>query len=160
MDIQDIYSIVDRFEQSSMTEFQIKFNDLELTCKRNSDCSDLNHARMNIPKDQEETELVFSAKTYEKTEEDKVKDRKTNEKIFDLRSKVAGTFYRAASPESEPFVQIGQKVKKGDIVGMIEAMKMMNDIISPVDGVITEIRAKNEELVEFDAVLLKIAEQK
>ena len=67
-----------------------------------------------------------------------------------------GVFYDRRNPESEPFVQVGDRVKKGDPLCIIEAMKVMNEIASPQDGVIQEILVENEALVEFDQPLFII----
>jgi acetyl-CoA carboxylase biotin carboxyl carrier protein len=66
---------------------------------------------------------------------------------------LAGTFYRAPAPGATPFVEVGTKVEEGDVVGILEIMKLMNNVTAPCAGVIREIRAKNEEFVEFGQVL-------
>jgi biotin carboxyl carrier protein len=85
---------------------------------------------------------------------DNSKDLEIKDEDTLVRAKVAGTFYRAESPDSTPFVQVGQKVKKGDVLGMIEAMKMMNNITSPIDGEVLDIVAGNEDLVGYDDILI------
>lgn len=69
---------------------------------------------------------------------------------------LVGTFYRASAPDAAPFVEVGDQVKTGDVLCIVEAMKSMNEIQSDVSGVIKEICANNAELVEFDQVLFKI----
>ena len=66
---------------------------------------------------------------------------------------LAGTFYRAPAPGAPPFVEIGAVVKEGDVVGILEIMKLMNHVNAPCAGVISRICAKNEEFVEFGQVL-------
>lgn len=73
-----------------------------------------------------------------------------------VRSPMVGTFYAASSPEAEPFVKVGQKVKPGDVLCIIEAMKMFNQIESEVEGVVTRILAENGQPVEFDEPLFII----
>lgn len=70
-----------------------------------------------------------------------------------VKSPFVGTFYEASSPGSEPFVRIGKRIKKGDTLCIIEAMKLMNGIESEVDGVITQILIRNGEPVEYDQPL-------
>ena len=70
-----------------------------------------------------------------------------------VKSPFVGTFYEAPSPDVEPFVKIGQKVKKGDTLCIVEAMKLMNEIEAEKDGVIKEILVNNSEPVEFDQAL-------
>lgn len=69
---------------------------------------------------------------------------------------MVGVFYLAPSPDAEPFVKVGQSVKKGDTVCIIEAMKLMNEIQAEEDGVITEVLAKNGEIIEFGQPLFAI----
>jgi acetyl-CoA carboxylase biotin carboxyl carrier protein len=73
-----------------------------------------------------------------------------------IRSPFVGTFYRASSPDSEPFATVGQRVKKGDSLCIIEAMKLMNEIEAEFAGVIKEILVENEEPVEYDQALFVI----
>jgi len=69
---------------------------------------------------------------------------------------LAGTFYRAPSPGAPPFVEVGAAVKEGDVVGILEIMKLMNHVTAPCAGVVAEIRANNEQFVEFGQVLAVI----
>lgn len=73
-----------------------------------------------------------------------------------VRSPMVGTFYRAASPTSANFVEVGQSVKKGDILCIVEAMKMMNHIEAEISGTIESILVENGQPVEFDQPLFTI----
>lgn len=73
-----------------------------------------------------------------------------------LVSPMVGTFYAAASPEKPPFVKVGDKVKKGQTICIIEAMKLMNEIESEYDGEIVEILVNNEAMVEFGQPLFLV----
>lgn len=72
------------------------------------------------------------------------------------RSPMVGTFYRAGSPDSEDFVSVGQTIKKGDVLCIVEAMKMMNHIEAEVGGVIESILVDNGQPVEYDQPLFTI----
>ena len=80
-------------------------------------------------------------------------DNLKEEKWNTVNSPMVGTFYASASPESKPFVTIGQSVKKGDTLCILEAMKMMNQVQAESDGKIVEILVDNAEPVEFDQPL-------
>jgi acetyl-CoA carboxylase biotin carboxyl carrier protein len=71
-------------------------------------------------------------------------------------SPMLGVFYSSPSPESEPFVKTGSKVKKGDVLCIIEAMKLMNEITAEKDGEITQVLAQNGQIVEFEQVIFKL----
>jgi acetyl-CoA carboxylase biotin carboxyl carrier protein len=73
-----------------------------------------------------------------------------------LTSPIVGTFYRSPSPDSDPFVEVGSRVKKGQVVCIIEAMKLMNEIESDADGVVVEIYPQNAQAVEFGEPLFAI----
>ena len=75
-----------------------------------------------------------------------------------VKAPLVGTYYNARSQGGTPFVEIGQQVKKGDVLCIIEAMKVMNEIPSPVDGIVQEILITNEAMVEFDQELIRIGE--
>lgn len=81
---------------------------------------------------------------------------KKEENLKTITSPMVGTFYAKASPSSNPFVKVGDRVKKGDVLCIIEAMKLMNEIESDIDGEIVEVCCKEEELVEYGTVLFKI----
>jgi acetyl-CoA carboxylase biotin carboxyl carrier protein len=73
-----------------------------------------------------------------------------------LTSPIVGTFYRSSSPDAPPFVEVGSRVKKGQVLCIIEAMKLMNEIESDVDGVVAEIYPQNAQAVEFGEPLFAI----
>jgi acetyl-CoA carboxylase biotin carboxyl carrier protein len=73
-----------------------------------------------------------------------------------LTSPIVGTFYRSPSPDAGPFVEVGSRVKKGQVLCIVEAMKLMNEIESDVDGVIAEIYPQNAQAVEFGEPLFAI----
>ena len=75
-----------------------------------------------------------------------------------VKSPVVGVFYSASAPDAPAYVNIGDKVQKGQTLCIIEAMKMMNEIKAPVSGTITEILAKNEDLIEYDQTIMLIKE--
>ena len=73
-----------------------------------------------------------------------------------IKSPMVGTFYKSSSPGAEAFVKVGDKVKKGQVVCIVEAMKLMNEIESEFDGEIVEVCLQNEDMVEYGTPLFKI----
>lgn len=110
----------------------------------------------------EEKQVVVEnvpAKEMVKMETNEIKETKIEEKVQEeniVKSPMVGTFYSKPSPNSEAYVTVGQKVKKGDVLCIIEAMKLMNEIESEFDGEVVEILVKDEETVEYGKPLFVI----
>jgi len=75
-----------------------------------------------------------------------------------VKSPLVGTFYESPSPDASAFVRVGQKVSKGETLFIVEAMKVMNEIIAPVDGTIVKINVSDATMVEFGQVVMEIKE--
>lgn len=73
-----------------------------------------------------------------------------------VKAPLVGTYYAAPSPESEPFVTVGKRVKKGDVLMIIESMKLMNEVLCEQEGTVAEILVQNGDAVEFDQPILRI----
>jgi len=86
----------------------------------------------------------------------KKEEKKISENVMKVKSPMVGTFYSAPAPGEKPFVEIGDNIKKGQVLCIIEAMKLMNEIESEVDGKVVEILIENAQPVEFDQTLFLI----
>ena len=73
-----------------------------------------------------------------------------------IEAPLVGTFYHAPAEGAEPFVKVGSQVKKGQVIGIIEAMKLMNEIQSEMDGIVEEVMVPNETVVEFGQKLIRV----
>ncbi len=98
-----------------------------------------------------QTEKIENSNDEEKKEE--VKEEK---KYHEVKSPIVGTFYRAPAPDAEPFVEVGDRVKVGQTLCIVEAMKNMNEIETDVEGIVKEICVENAKPVQFGQVLFKI----
>ena len=109
-----------------------------------------------MSKNEEQVKVIENTSNREDYEIPKVekKEEKTAGKI--ITSPMVGTFYMKPSPNSDPYVKVGQKVKKGDVLCIIEAMKLMNEIEAEFDGEIKEILVKDGESVEYGKPLFKL----
>jgi acetyl-CoA carboxylase biotin carboxyl carrier protein len=76
--------------------------------------------------------------------------------ITEIKSPMVGVFYSAPAPDAEPFVTVGKKIKKGDVLCIIEAMKLMNEITAEVDGEIVDICVESGQVVEYAQILFKV----
>ena len=126
--------------------------------------SKLNNIKLNFPdgtkidmsKNEEQVKVIENTSNREDYEIPKVekKEEKAAGKI--ITSPMVGTFYMKPSPNADPYVKVGQKVKKGDVLCIIEAMKLMNEIEAEFDGEIKEILVKDGESVEYGKPLFKL----
>lgn len=139
MKLDFIKQIMSEFDQSNVTKMKVEIDDLKIELEK-------------------ESEKVEYVKPLEK-ENKMVEEVNTKEPTgTPVKSPIVGVFYSANSPESDPYVTVGKTVKKGDIVCIIEAMKVMNEIKAPCDGTVTSILVENEALVEYDQALMVIEE--
>lgn len=160
MNIQDIYELMERFEDSSMTEMNLELEGAKIVLKKGGQFAAVQMAAESGDTVQEKSESValigksaknMTSKNHQKTK----KSEKPSGTV--IEAPLVGTFYAAPSPEAESFVKAGQEVKKGDVVGIIEAMKLMNEITAPCDGTIESIEVENGQMVEFHQVLMRIS---
>lgn len=149
MNISELKELIDFLRENGVSEFESNENGkhikLSLADFKNYDVS-------SVPTQTISTSKVES--TLQKV--DNIKEVVPSENLTCIKSPIVGTFYSKPSPEAQPFVKVGDKVKKGQVLCIIEAMKVMNEIESSCDGVIEEICANDAEIVEFSQVLFKI----
>ena len=148
MDNKKLKGIVDIFNVSGLTFMEIneKEGESEFSIKLENKGEPVPAAAYRNPS--------LETENSEPSEEERaIKDFN---KYRDIKSPMVGIFYAAPSPEAEPFIRVGDKVKKGDTLCIIEAMKLMNDVVAEEDGEIVEICVENGSLVEFGQVLFKI----
>ena len=84
------------------------------------------------------------------------KEEQKDENLQIITSPMVGTFYSSDAPDKPAYVKVGDKINKGQVVCIVEAMKLMNEIESEFDGEVVEVCAKNEEMVEYGEILFKI----
>ena len=152
MDLRKIKKLMELLEESGIAEIEVKEGAESIKLSRNTSSlaapvQQVMQQPVFAPQ-QQSTEVADSASTKNET--------KVNENKNTVNSPMVGTFYASASPESKPFVTVGQTVKKGDTLCILEAMKMMNQVQAETDGKILEILVDNAEPVEFDQPLFVI----
>lgn len=148
MDIKDIYEVWDRFEKSSLSELKLSLGGDNLELKK----------AMEVISTEDKSGKI---KQQVITKNDFMEENEQNEGDSDykeIKAPFVGTFYRSASPEAKPYVAVGDVVKKGDILGIIEAMKIMNELAAPFSGKIVEIRAEDGKMIEYNQVLFLLEE--
>lgn len=85
-----------------------------------------------------------------------VKAAAPNKNLFEVKSPMVGTYYASPSPDADAFIKVGDRVKKGDTLCIIEAMKLMNELPSEVSGIVKEISVDNAQAISFGEVIIKI----
>ena len=146
MDLKDVYELLDKFDASACCEMELNLNGTQLSLKKYSSIaapSGLNNASgLNN---------VVAGNT--QTQAEQVTDNESAGDAVEIKAPLVGTFYQAPGPDEQPYVKVGQQVKKGDVVGIIEAMKLMNEVVAPQDGVILSIDATDGNMVQYGQVL-------
>ena len=138
-------------EESGIAEIEVKEGEESIKLSRNISSS----TNMQVPQIIQQPVQTSQPPANQQASDMGVNavDNSKKEKRNTVNSPMVGTFYASASPESKPFVTIGQSVKKGDTLCILEAMKMMNQVQAESDGKIVEILVDNAEPVEFDQPL-------
>ncbi len=144
MDYKQVQSLIKDFEKSALTVLELEFDGVKIKLSKQKE-------GILSPSP---TTIVSSQHSSPKPEFVPATDPSHN---FDkIKSPLVGTFYAASAPGNPPFVQVGQRVKKGQVVCIIEAMKIMNEITSPFDGVVEKIEPKSGDAIGFDQVLMLV----
>lgn len=142
MDIEYIKKIADVMEEKSLTELAIEDNGQKISLKKGS----------IVP----QAAVVAPVVEQVAVVQEETKEEQPTRKATPITSPMVGTFYSAASPDAEPFVQVGDVIRPGQVVCIIEAMKLMNEIEADVSGKVVEICVENGQTIEFGQVLMYI----
>jgi acetyl-CoA carboxylase biotin carboxyl carrier protein len=150
VDIKDIKAIIDLMRKNSVSEFELEKQDFKIRLKRGNNGTSSSTSYEEGPLLGYQQPVVLSAGTVGTSAPQLV----INE--VDIKSPMIGTFYRAPSPESAAYVEVGTEVNPDTVVCIIEAMKVMNEIKAEAKGVITQVMVENAKPVEFGQPLFKI----
>ena len=137
MDLESIYALMERFERSTLTGLELEQNGTRLKLDRTVTAAP---AAAAVP-------VPSAAPAAQPPQESGAEY---------IKAPLVGTFYAASGPDSAPFVQAGDRVKKGQTVCILEAMKMMSEIPAPMDCVIEEVLMDYGSLAGFDAPLFRV----
>jgi len=148
MDIRKVKKLMELLEQSGMAEIEIKEGEESVKISRFGNAPQMTSTVAQQPA------AIVTPSIAVPTETAVKKDSQISGDL--ISSPMVGTFYSAPSPSAKPFVSVGQHVNKGDTVGIIEAMKIMNQIEADHSGTVVEILVKDGEAVEFGQALIVI----
>ncbi len=140
MEIDDLKELIDLLKETDITELQLEKDGTKVRIKRE---------RMLSP-------MEIQVQKFGGLQEKVISAAEEETRLITITSPIVGTFYRAPSPEAAPFVEIGSRVKKGQVLCIVEAMKLMNEIESEIDGTIIKALVENGQPVEYGEPLFLI----
>jgi acetyl-CoA carboxylase biotin carboxyl carrier protein len=149
IDYKEINKLVKFMEEKKLSHFELEVEDLKIKINRNPSPL-LPSETIPAAQETEESEVNESVQSQEAEPE------KGKNNLFFIISPMVGTFYRTPDPSSSPFVEVGDPVKKNQTLCIIEAMKLMNEIESEVNGTLEEIYVENGKAVEYGQKLFSI----
>ena len=138
MDIKSLEKIFELFDKSQASEFDLEMEDFKIKLKR---------------------ETEFNQVVVKETHQNIVYDERVISSGNWVKAPLVGTFYTKANPDAKPYIIVGQSVKKGQVLCLIEAMKVMNEIKADCNGVIKEIKGVDGKMVEFNQDIILIEEE-
>lgn len=142
MEIDDLKGLIEMLKETDITELQVEKDGIKVKIKRDKLVSAIDLSKAHVVSEKSPSQ---PAAIVEDTQ-----------RLMTVTAPIVGTFYRAATPEAVPFVEVGAKVKKGQVLCIIEAMKLMNEIESEVDGVVVRSLVENGHSVEYGEPLFMI----
>lgn len=162
LDYNQIKELISTIDSSTLRVFELECQDIKLKLSKNVSSlgNEEKEAKANTVNDittlNTSVEPLDNISTNVKS--DKIIEEVVcnDENINIVKSPLVGTYYSSSTPGGKPYVEVGSKVKKGDIICIVEAMKIMNEITSEFDGEIIEVLRHDEDIVEFGMPLFKI----
>lgn len=143
MDLESIIKLIHTVSDSSLSSFTLEEGDMKLSLTTGGVPGD--EGSVKIIREPEKT--AVRANREKEAEEDRREAAPLEGQV--VTSPLVGTFYASSGPKAERYVRVGDPVRKGQILGIVEAMKLMNEIESEFDGTVKEIYVENEQMVEY-----------
>ncbi|MCM8795955.1 MAG: acetyl-CoA carboxylase biotin carboxyl carrier protein [Candidatus Omnitrophica bacterium] len=143
MNIKEIKEMINLMNENGLVELEIEKNGMRIRLKKLGAQTESLSGPVVIEKQK------LAESTFKETLEAEKREEKLGAKTIEIKAPMVGTFYRAPSPEAPPYVEVGQLIEPGQVICIIEAMKLMNEIKSEIKGKILEILVDNAEPVEF-----------
>ncbi|GMQ80987.1 MAG: acetyl-CoA carboxylase biotin carboxyl carrier protein [Rhodothermia bacterium] len=142
MDLEQLREIIRIVEETGISEVEIEQDGLRIVVRA---------SQSGVAQ-----QIVTGAPSISTPIPDTVQAEQLAPKGIEVRAPIVGTFYRSSSPDSAPFVEVGDRVNPGDVLCIIEAMKLMNEIEAEVSGIVKEVLVENANPIEFDQRLFII----
>lgn len=160
MDIKEIQSLIKFVAKSGASEVKLEMEDLKITIKTGTDSGTETTVVQQIPMTAvpQQTIIPVTPETPSQPAAPAAPEAQADDdsKYLTIKSPIIGTFYRKPSPDKPVFVEVGSEIKQGDVLCVIEAMKLFNDIESEVSGKIVKVLVDDSTPVEFDQPLFLV----
>ncbi len=154
MELEKIIELIHTVSESNLTQFTMEEGNLKISMK-----TDKQTKVIAAPQAVAAVPAAVVTETVQTSVPAQENTQQVQEETLDgnvVKSPLVGTFYNAPSPDAEPYVKVGHTVKKGQVLAIVEAMKLMNEIESEFDGTVEKILVSNEEVVEYGQPLFVI----
>lgn len=140
MDFKEILELIEAIDKSALTKFSFEEGDTKIKIEKNREETICTKpvTQNEVLQIKEEVEIIES------------------DNFEYIKSPLIGTFYNSPSPEEEPYIAVGDKVSKNQVIGIIEVMKVMNEVKCNYDGIVEDILINNNDTVEYGQSLIKI----
>ena len=167
MNFKEIQDLIKLINKTNLTEFKMKDGEFNISIKKGDEQGDkaivVQQPLMQYPSAQMPVQQAFQAPSAPAApaapatpETDAKEEKADTSNYLEVRSPIVGTFYRSASPENPPFAKVGDKISKGDVVCIVEAMKLFNEIETEVSGTIVQVMVEDAQPIEYDQVLFLV----
>ena len=148
MDIRKVKKLIEMLENSNLEEIEIQEGEESVRLvKSHGNHQNFQPQSIIVPQESQPQSVTEETESVEEDKEDS----------NSINSLMVGTFYASASPGAKPFISVGDLVKEGDVVCIVEAMKMMNEIKSEFSGTVLSVKVENAEPVEYGQILFELS---
>ena len=154
MEFENLLTLIKTVSESELTSFTMKDGDLKISMGKEKQVVVEQTGMQVMPAVAGNADTVSTGSGSFNGKQEQQEEYQPEGKT--VKAPLVGTFYAASAPDAEAFVSVGDTVKKGQTLGIIEAMKLMNEYVAPQDGEIVDICAENGQLVEFGQCLFKL----
>lgn len=156
MDLKEILLLLEKFQDSDLTQLKVQLSGDLFEAKRGQDYSEESYVKQETAA--KKSFVRTQPETTTEKEEPSTTLEESLEGLIQVNAPLVGTFYARPGEDEDPFVNLGDTVKKGQVLCILEAMKVMNEIKSPCDGVVRKIHMKDGEAADFGKTMFLLEE--
>ena len=149
MNLKEIKEIINLMNEHGLTEIEVEKGDQKIRLKKSSVSGEGVVVEQQLIAQQPVAKALAG-------ESEKETSKQESKNLIEIKAPLVGTFYRSPSPDAASFVEVGQEIEVGEVICIVEAMKLMNEIKSEVRGKVVDILAENADPVEFGQIMFLI----